>query len=90
MAKSYNQREGIDYEEPFSPVAKMVTIRIVITYVIHSYWSLFQLDINNVFLYGELDKHVYMSLPLGYHTKGDKRVSKLDLFKVKMDFLFLL
>lgn len=68
---------GLDYEETFSFVVKMVMVRIVITFAINSNWSLFQLDINNVFLYGELYKHVYMSFPLGYHTKGDKRVCKL-------------
>lgn len=55
MAKGYNQREGIDYEETFSLVTKMVPIRIVITLAINSCWSLFQLDINNAFLDGDLD-----------------------------------
>lgn len=55
VAKGYNQREGIDYEDTFSLVTKMVTIRIVITLAINSCWSLFQLDINNAFLDGDLD-----------------------------------
>ncbi|KAI3750087.1 hypothetical protein L2E82_20712 [Cichorium intybus] len=77
VAKGFNQREGIDFEETFSPVAKMVTVRIVITLVINSGWSLFQLDINNAFLYGNLDEDVYMVQPQGYHSKGDVRVCKL-------------
>lgn len=77
VAKGFNQREGIDFEETFSPVAKMVTIRLVITLVVNSGWSLFQLDINNAFLYGNLDVDVYMSQPQGYHTVGDVRVCKL-------------
>lgn len=55
----------------------MATIRIVITLVVNSGWNLFQLDINNAFLYDELDKDVYITLPLGYHTKGDNQVCKL-------------
>lgn len=45
VVKEYNQREGIDYEQTFSPVAKMVTIRTVITLVVNSFLDLFQLNI---------------------------------------------
>lgn len=54
---------------------------IVITLVINYIWSLFQLDVNNVFLYSELDDH---GLPFGYHSKGDNQVCKL------LNFLYLL
>lgn len=77
MAKGYNKTEGIYYEETFSPTAKMVTIIIFTTLDVNSNWSLFQLDIKNNFLFCDLDEHVYMSLPLRYHSKGDKRVLKL-------------
>ena len=77
VAKGYNQRGGIDYEETFSPVAKIVTFRLVITLSVNNSWSLHQMDINNVFLYGELTQDVYMVLPQGYHEKNDTRVCKL-------------
>ncbi|KAL4574342.1 hypothetical protein LXL04_021171 [Taraxacum kok-saghyz] len=73
----YNQREGIDYEETFSPVAKIVTIRIILTLDVHNNWNLYQFDINNAFLYGELEEDVYMTLRQRYHDRGDKRVCKL-------------
>ncbi|KAL4591657.1 hypothetical protein LXL04_004627 [Taraxacum kok-saghyz] len=65
VAKGYNQREGIDYEETFAPVAKIVTIRIIITLSVNLNWNLYQLDINNAFLYGELEEDVYMTHPQG-------------------------
>nr|GEX05948.1 ribonuclease H-like domain-containing protein [Tanacetum cinerariifolium] len=77
VAKGFNQREGIDYEETFSPVVKIVTIRCILSIAVNNKWPLFQLDINNVFLYGELEEDVYMSIPEGYSDQGDKRVCKL-------------
>lgn len=77
VAKGFNQKEGIDFDETFSSVAKLVTVRCVISIAINNGWVLPQLDINNAFLYGDLDKDVYMSLPLGFFNKGDNKVCKL-------------
>ncbi|KAL7608142.1 hypothetical protein Lser_V15G12411 [Lactuca serriola] len=55
----------------------MVSIRIAISLAINFNWSLFQLDINNAFLYGELDEDVYMSLPFAYSDKNSNKVCKL-------------
>ncbi|KAJ0482050.1 putative RNA-directed DNA polymerase [Helianthus annuus] len=77
VAKGFNQREGIDFGETFSPVVKMVTVRIVLKLVVNSCWPLYQLDINNSFLYGTLSEEVYMSLPQGYYNSDKNKVCKL-------------
>ncbi|GJT06568.1 putative RNA-directed DNA polymerase, partial [Tanacetum coccineum] len=77
VAKGYNQKEGIDYDETFSPVVKIVTVRCILSLAVFNNWSVYQLDINNAFLYGDLEEDVYMSLPEGYFAKDDKRVCKL-------------
>ncbi|GKE58139.1 ribonuclease H-like domain-containing protein [Tanacetum coccineum] len=78
VAKDFNQREGIDFHEIFSLVVKIVTGRCLINLVVQSGWSLFQMDINNAFLYGELNETVYMTLPPGYFSADETKVCKLN------------
>ena len=70
VAKGYNQREGIEFLEVFSPVAKMVNVKVLLTLVASHNWFLAQLDVNNAFLNENVYKEVYMDLPLGYHPRG--------------------
>ncbi|XP_076892200.1 uncharacterized protein LOC143543824 [Bidens hawaiensis] len=46
VSKGYNQREGIDFDETFSPVVKMVTVTTVIAMAVQNSWPLYQLDVN--------------------------------------------
>ncbi len=54
VAKGYAQIYGIDYEETYSPVVKMITVRVIIVMAAAKGWSLHQMDVKNVFLHGDL------------------------------------
>ena len=76
MAKGYAQEHGIDYEETFAPVAKMVTIRILISLACFFKWKGFQLDVSNAFLNGYLEEEIYMEQPQGF-IKDESKVCLL-------------
>ncbi|XP_060182516.1 uncharacterized protein LOC132612214 [Lycium barbarum] len=54
VAKGYSQQEGLDFKETFSPVAKMVAVRAVVVLAACSSWYIFQMDVHNAFLQGDL------------------------------------
>jgi len=65
-AKGYTQTYDIDYFETFSPIARMNSIGILFSITVNLSWPLFQLDVKNIFLYGDLQEEVYMEQPPSY------------------------
>ena len=78
VAKGFTQTYGIDYQEAFAPVAKINSIRVLLSLVVNSNSPLHQLDVKNVFLNGDLEEEVFMSPPLGFEESfGVGKVCKL-------------
>ncbi|WZZ03311.1 hypothetical protein YC2023_089232 [Brassica napus] len=65
VARGFTQTYGEDYIETFAPVAKLHTIRIVLSLAVNLGWGLWQMDVKNAFLQGELEDEVYMHPPPG-------------------------
>lgn len=63
VAKGYSQKEGIDFQEIFSPVVKHVSIRLLLSIVAHLDMELQQMDVKTAFLHGYLDETIYMEQP---------------------------
>jgi hypothetical protein len=78
MAKGYNQQVGLDYTKTLALVTKMVIVCSFLALATSCGWHLYQLDVNNAFLHGDLDEEVYMHLSFGFGQKGETRVCKLN------------
>ena len=68
--KGYAQREGIDYNEVFSPVVKHSSIRILLGLITHYDYELDQLDMKTDFLHGDFEDEIYMIKPMGLELQG--------------------
>ena len=62
---------GFDYYDTFFPVAKIASVRLLLSMDVMQSWHLYQLDIKNVFLQGDLAEEVYMEQPLGFVALGE-------------------
>nr|GFA97412.1 hypothetical protein [Tanacetum cinerariifolium] len=80
VAKGYAQKEGVDFEDSFAPVARLDAVRLFIAYAAHKSFTVYQMDVKTAFLYGPLKEEVYMNQPDGfvdpYHPDKVYRLKK--------------
>ena len=79
VAKGYTQEHEVDYTEVFAPVARLDTIRVVISLAALKKWTIYQLDVKSAFLHGELSEEVFFEQHLGYEQKGNEQ----KMYKLK-------
>ena len=78
VSKGYAQKYGVDYDESFSLVARMDTIRVVLAIATQNECPVYQMDVKSAFLNGILEEGVYVDQPPCYNVKGhEDKVFKL-------------
>lgn len=79
VAKGYVQKHGVDFDEVYAPVARIETIRLLVSIAASYGWEVHHLDVKTAFLNGDLMETVYVSQPEGFEVKGsEKKVYKLN------------
>ena len=73
VAKGYTQKEDFNYEETFSPVAMIKSIRILLSIAAHMDYKIWQIDVKIAFLNRSLDETIYMVQPEGFIAKGQEK-----------------
>lgn len=70
VAKGFNQKHGIDYDETFSPVVKFSSLRMILSIFASLDFHIHQMDVKTAFLNGDVKEDLYMQQPEGYASKG--------------------
>ena len=74
VVKGFAQKKGIDFDEIFSLVVKVTSIRTILSLVVVEDLHLEQLDVKTTFLHGDLEEDIYMHQPQGYEVKGKENL----------------
>jgi hypothetical protein len=72
VSRGFSQKEGIDYEETFAPVARYTLIRTIIALATKMKWKLHQMDMKTTFLNGVIEEEVYIGKPQGFEVEDRK------------------
>ena len=84
--KVFSQKKGIDFEEIFSPIVKMSSIRVVLGLAARLNLEVEQLDVKTAFLHGDLKEEIYMEQPESFKVKGKENLAcklKKSLYGLK-------
>lgn len=78
VAKGYKQQPSYDYQEVFSHVVRIETVRLIIALAAQNHWKVYQMKVKSTFLNGPLEEEVFVKQPLGFVKKGkEDKVYKL-------------
>lgn len=72
VAKGYVQRQGIDFEDVFAPVAQLESVRLLSALAASEGWTVHHMDVKSAFLNGVLKEEVYVAQPQGFVVSGEE------------------
>jgi hypothetical protein len=70
VPQGYSQKEGIDYEETFAPIARLQAIRILLAFSMAKRFKLYDMDVKSAFLNGVLEEEVFVRQPPGLRARS--------------------
>jgi hypothetical protein len=79
VAKGYVQKQGVDFDDVFAPVARLESVRVLLAMAAQERWIVHHMDVKSAFLNGELSEEVYVIQPPGFVQEGEEeKVLRLD------------
>ncbi|KAH9753275.1 hypothetical protein KPL71_015010 [Citrus sinensis] len=88
VANGFTQREGVDFNEVFSPVVKYNSIRLLLALSVFHDLKLEQMDVQTAFLHGSLDEEIFMAQPEGFIESGSEDKEEVKKLKVELSTEF--
>lgn len=71
VAQGFSQVKGLNFNETFTPVARLTSIRSILSFAVKRGLKVYQLDIDQTYLYGDLKEEIYMEQPHGFETRNN-------------------
>ncbi|GJW38495.1 retrovirus-related pol polyprotein from transposon TNT 1-94 [Tanacetum coccineum] len=84
VAQGYKQEEGIHYDEVFAAIARIKAIRLFLAYASYKDFVVYQMDVKSAFLYGKIEKEVYVCQPLRFEDPDFPNRGKGDILLVQV------
>ncbi|KAK1615987.1 hypothetical protein QYE76_021504 [Lolium multiflorum] len=87
VAKGFRQIQGVDYDETFSPVAKLKSVRILLAIAAFFDYEIWQMDVKTAFLNGDIEEELYMVQPKGFvdSKNADKEIARNCEYPTKVE-----
>ncbi|KAI1005456.1 hypothetical protein K3495_g2757 [Podosphaera aphanis] len=83
VAKRFSQQPGTDNDDTYAPVARYDSLRLLLALTAHKGWKPRQLDVKSAFLYGKLDREIYMEIPDGFKEPGKCYLLRKSIYGLK-------
>ena len=84
VAQGFSQRPGLDYNETYSPVVDTITLRYLVSLAVHEKLDMHLMDVVTAYLYGKLDKDIYMKIPKGFKMPEAYDPNHREIYSIKL------
>ncbi|KAI0999310.1 hypothetical protein K3495_g8887 [Podosphaera aphanis] len=83
VAKGFSQQPGTDYDDTYAPVARYDSLRLLLALATQRRWKPRQLDVKSAFLYGKLDREIYMEISDWFKEPGKCYLLRKSIYGLK-------